>query len=106
VAGAADVLVGGKGKALFTRAGDDESFELPVFYVIKGTAKNGKDYEMLNGTVTIPAGESTFKLKFKTVDRPRDQDGETIILKLAPSPTGAYLIGSPKKSTTTLLDNN
>jgi hypothetical protein len=104
--GNADVAVGGKGKVLFTRAGDDESRDLPVSYLIKGTAKNGKDFEKLDGTVTIPAGASTFKLNFKTFDRVRNQTGETIILKLAPSPTGAYLIANPKKAIITILEKD
>jgi hypothetical protein len=104
--GNADVPKGSKGKALFSRTGDNESFDLPVSYLIKGTAKNGKAYPLLNGTITIPAGAGTFKLKIPINVRAKNEDGQTIILKLAPSPTGAYTIGAPKKAIITILDHN
>jgi hypothetical protein len=57
-------------KVAFARDGGDFSAPLLVSYAVGGTATNGVDYELLPGTIEIPAG----KRKAKLAIRPR-RDG-------------------------------
>lgn len=68
------------------------STDLPVRYLVSGTAANGVDYAPLSGSVTIPAGETFGLVQVDPVDDDLGETGETVILALAPSPL--YRIGS------------
>jgi hypothetical protein len=96
---------GAKGKALFSRAGDT-SGDLTVLYKTKGTAKNGKDYEKLSGSVVIPTGSDKFKLKIKPIDDAVNKGTRKITIQLLPSPTDDYDLGESTKAKLRLLDND
>ena len=92
-AGNPDVDGGEKGNVLFTRTGD-MSATLTVRYKIQGSAKAGLDYKPLPGTVTIPAGAASVKVKVKTIDDPA-ADGLLIAkVKLLPALDGSYALGN------------
>lgn len=55
---------GGNGKVLFTRSGDTAN-ALTLSYRVQGQPRNGSDYDLLTGTLTIPAGQTKAKLKIK-----------------------------------------
>ncbi len=106
-AGAA-VEGGGKLKALFSRSGD-ASTDLTVLYKTSGVATNKKDYLgpdglALSGSAVIPAGESSLKLKIVPKADKKAEGTETFKLKLLPSPTGEYIIGSPAKAKFSIED--
>ena len=75
------VTEGGKTKFVVTRKGD-LSDSLVVKYKIGGTAKNGKDYKELDGTVEIPAGKASAQIVVRTDDDTKKEDHETIVLSL------------------------
>lgn len=101
--GAGTVTEGaGKGKFAVTRDGD-LSTDLTVFYKAKGSAGNGVGYEALPGSVVIPAGSATAKIKVRPVDDHTPEGTRTAVIKLLPD-TG-YNIGTPKKATVLIFDN-
>lgn len=81
----------------------DSDTALAVNYTATGTAKAGSDYQMLSGTVTIPAGMKSALVVVKPLDDSIAETKESIVLKLLPN--SAYTVGSPAKATIFLLDN-
>ena len=99
-----------KGKVIFTRTGATTS-ELTVYYTLKGSATNKHDYRetdglALSGTVVIPAGASTYKLKIVPHDDAKVEGTETVKIILAASPTNAYTIGTSFKAKLYIVDND
>jgi hypothetical protein len=102
---------GQRAKVRFTRPDDDLSSDLTVFYELKGSATNGKDYRglddlPLSGSIVIPAGEDSVKLKIQARDDKKQEVTETIKLTLSPSPTGDYELGENVKAKLFILDND
>lgn len=62
----------------------DTSAPLLVSYAIRGTAENGIDYELLPGTLEIPAGKKSAKLVVKPRADGRIEGPETIEVELLP----------------------
>lgn len=95
----------GRDPAVFTvsRTGSLAAL-LPVNYRLEGTARNGIDYENLDGQVILAAGAA----KAEIVVRPYDGSGaepvETVLLELAAG--DLYRIGSPSNAVVILLDND
>lgn len=76
-----------------TRTGDT-SQELTVNYTIRGTAKNGTDYQTIPDAVTIPAGASEAAIAIKP-ERNSQPDGiKTVLLCLENLPNSTdYMLG-------------
>src|SRR5690606_34497708 len=55
------------GAFTFTRTGDT-SLPLTVNYTVGGSATNGSDYELLSGSVTLPAGLSFATIPVSVID--------------------------------------
>lgn len=73
---------GKRGRFLISRTGDT-SAPLTVGYSVGGTAQPATAYNVLTGTVTIPAGASFAKVKVVPVDSaPADTDGQTVTATL------------------------
>ena len=71
ISGGGTVQAGGHLKLVVTRPADsDSTHPMTVAYMLKGTAVAGVDYAPLPGTVTIPAGKATAKIKVTALDRP------------------------------------
>jgi T5SS/PEP-CTERM-associated repeat protein len=90
-------------KVKLTRTGD-LSAPLLVSYALRGTARSGIDYDLLPGTIEIPAGKRSAKLAL----RPR-QDGlvegpETILLEVLPGDDYAPGLASEAEITLTSAD--
>ena len=82
VLGDGTATVGGpNGKVLFTRSGDYTA-PLTVNYQVAGTPGNGTDYQYLPGSLTIPAGSSSAKLKIKP--NANAPDHGTLLIKIIP----------------------
>jgi Calx-beta domain len=100
-----------------TRSGGDTTTALTVNYSLGGTAVNGTDYQMLPGSVTIPAGSVTAYIDvipIQDVDSTGQQDEnsnaeehETVIFQLTLPTTGQppYSIGPPGKVTVTIAES-
>ena len=80
-------------KVIFQRTGDAGA-ALVVSYKLKGTAVAGVDFKALPGTVTIPAGESQVKVKFKPLYNPANAGKLKAKILLLPSTDGSYQMGS------------
>jgi uncharacterized delta-60 repeat protein len=77
---------------------------LTIHYGLKGTARNGVDYKMLTGTVNIPAGATSRKIKIVPIDRGR-KGGNVIVNVTLKAGTG-YTLGSEKTAKVKILDNH
>ncbi|MEK7544609.1 MAG: Calx-beta domain-containing protein [Patescibacteria group bacterium] len=79
--------------------------EAKVNYAVTGTATgSGTDYTLANGTLTIPAGQTTANIAFTIVNDTLDEIDETVILTLS-APIDATL-GATAVHTYTIQDND
>jgi hypothetical protein len=62
----------------------DTSAPLLVSYAIRGTARNGIDYDLLPGTIEIPAGKRAAKITIRPRRDALVEGPETIELELLP----------------------
>jgi hypothetical protein len=87
---------------------------LGVFYSVGGTAENGVDYEMLPGSVLIPAGSASATITVIPVDDAKFELPETVRIEIAvpavpfgiPAPPPSYLPGIPNSAVITIRDND
>ena len=80
-------------KVKVTRDGDTSSPML-VSYAIRGTARNGFDYEMLPGIVEIPAGKRSARIVVRPFADGLEEGPETIELEIMPGADYAPSLGS------------
>ena len=97
---------GKKGKFVITRSGGDLSTALTVNYKVKGSAINSVDYATLTKSVFIPAGLQSVILKLKPINNAIADGPRSVKLKLSPSATEEYDLGSPTKATVTIIDDD
>jgi hypothetical protein len=87
----------------------DES--LVVFYLVRGTAMNGKDYHLLRGELTIPAGAPGAPLIIDPIDDEETERVETVVVTVIPKEIapdgqlGYYAVGVPDAATAEIRDN-
>lgn len=88
-----------------TRTGTNTD-ALTVQYRIDGTATNGVDYQLLSGSVVIPAGSSpqSATITVLPVNDSDDEKTETVTLTLSANPT--YAIANGGSATVTIADND
>lgn len=75
---------------------------LVVLYSMSGTASNGTDYTILNGSVTIPSGSSSAPVIVTPSSDGLTEGTETAILTL--SANAAYQIGAGANATVSIAD--
>ena len=63
---------------------------MTIGYKLKGSAVAGVDYKTLSGTVTIPAGAKSTKIKVATLNNAASGGSAVLKLKLLPSADGIY----------------
>ncbi|MCL4178372.1 MAG: hypothetical protein KJ072_11610 [Verrucomicrobia bacterium] len=94
------------------RTGDLER-PLNVYYLVRGTATNGKDYRLLPGEITIPAGESAARLTIDPLNDDEKESLETVVVNIIPleiapggefSP-GYYLVEPPDTARAVIQDD-
>jgi M6 family metalloprotease-like protein len=86
-----------------TRAGAGTGSALTVLYQTAGSATNGTDYQILTGSVTIAAGQSSAGITVTPIDDEIVGEGnETVIVQLQAS--AAYNLGTAKSATVTIVD--
>jgi gliding motility-associated-like protein len=85
--------------------------DLTVNYTVVGTAINGTDYALLNGTVVIPAGDNSVPVQITGIDDQIIEGNETIVLTIVNGSTTTGLALTPGTSSTATInliddDNN
>lgn len=79
--------------------------EVQVTYTVTGTATGGgMDYTLANGTLTVPAGQTSANISLAIVDDPVADGTETVIITLS-NPVNASL-GATTAYTYTINDND
>ncbi|MDC3012198.1 Ig-like domain-containing protein [SAR86 cluster bacterium] len=93
-------------KAITVDLSGPSSEIITVDFAVTGTATGtGTDYTLLNGTLSIPAGDTTGTITIANiVDDTTDESDETVIVTLS-SPNNASL-GSDDVHTYTIVDND
>ncbi|MBI4657829.1 MAG: S8 family serine peptidase [Verrucomicrobia bacterium] len=91
------------GAFTLTRTGSTAS-ALTVKFTLGGPAVNGTDYQRLESSIIIPAGEISATLTVTPIDDAEREDIEAVILTLASD--AAYAVGSPNNATVTIEDND
>jgi hypothetical protein len=103
----ADEIAGTNGVFTVTRTGSTAN-ALTAYYTIAGTAVDGTDYNLLPGSVTISAGQSSTTILITPMSDPAMQDSSrsvTLSLTNYGGPSGAsYSIGNPASDTVTIDD--
>lgn len=65
---------------------------LTVYYSVSGTAVNGNDYDLLPGSITIPANVASADIQIKPINDSTIEGAETVLVSLTPN--GSYVISS------------
>ena len=91
------------GRFSVSRTGDTTE-ALTVNYNVSGTATNGSDYNNLNGTVTIAAGQASANITVNPSNDNLVEGDETVELTLAADPD--YILGSADTATVTIADDD
>ncbi|NJD08683.1 MAG: hypothetical protein FIA97_19650 [Methylococcaceae bacterium] len=78
--------------------------DLKVTYLIKGKAKNGKDYRKIAKKVVIPAGNVSAYVDISPIDDRRNEGSENVTLKLKKA--AAYRLGESKSASVEIADND
>lgn len=86
-----------------TRKGD-ASQPVTIRYTVGGTAKNGVDYEFLDGDLTLGAGETSGEILVGPIDDGEFEGTESVEVKLVPDP--AYQIGAPAAARIAIFDTS
>jgi hypothetical protein len=94
---------GDAGSLVITRTGSTDQ-PLTVQFNITGAATNGVDYQTLQNTVTIAAGESTAQITVTPIDDDTFEGNETVIVTL--TDTEGYSVGGQNTATVTIQDND
>jgi len=86
--------------------------EVPVFFTLKGTAVQGRDYTGLDGVAFLKSGRESVELILTPVADNIKEGDETVILKLEPPiciaiyppPPGCYQVGPQGEAKAVILD--
>ncbi len=86
-----------------TRKGD-ASQPVTIRYAVGGTAKNGVDYEYLDGDLTLGAGETSGEILVGPIDDEEVEGDESVELRLLPDP--AYQVGDAAAARIAIFDTS
>ena len=78
--------------------------DITIEYAISGTATPGTDYELINGEVTLQAGQSQVELLVSTFADSRLESPETVRVTVRSG--SGYVVGSPSAATVTIIDDS
>ena len=78
---------------------------LRVFYRVTGTARNGADYEKLEGSVVIPADSYEATIEIIPLDDELQERTERVAVHLKPAPR-KYRMGAAQRRVIEILDNH
>jgi hypothetical protein len=100
---------GGDGAAaLVVRRSNGIENPLRVYYRVTGTARNGADYERLEGPVMIPAGSHEATIEIIPLDDELQERTEHVAVQLKPPPRHErkYRLGAAQRRVIAILDND
>jgi hypothetical protein len=105
VASEANTSEGGSRPGTFTITRDGATTEaLAVNYSLGGTAANGRDYQSLAGSVTIPAGAASANIVVRPINDSAVEVPELVTLTLTPNT--AYTVGPLATAVITVQDDD
>lgn len=92
----------------------DVAEPMTVFYLVGGTATNGKDYVRLEGELQLPAGERTASLFIIPLDDDEVEPVETVVVTVIPKEIapdgelqpGYYHVGIPETARAMIMDDD
>jgi uncharacterized repeat protein (TIGR01451 family) len=88
----------------FTRGpGGNPAAAMTVSYSVGGSATNGTDYNLITGSVTIPANQTTATVTIVPIVDALVEGAETVILTVTPTPA-SYAVGTPATAMVTIAD--
>jgi hypothetical protein len=102
----------GPKNATFTiRRSGSTNEDLTVYYLVRGTATNGVDYELLPSNVVIPAGSRKAPVLIVPKEDNVLERVETVVLELVHPPYAnplppPYLIGRPGRAAAAIVDSS
>jgi hypothetical protein len=91
--------------ALVVRRSNGIENPLRVLYRVTGTARNGVDYEKLEGSVEIPAGSNEATIEIFPLDDGLQERTERVAVHLKPVPR-KYRMGAAHRRVIEILDND
>jgi len=91
--------------ALIVRRSNGIENPLRVLYRVTGTARNGADYERLEGSVEIPAGSHEATIEIIPLDDGLQETTERVAVHLKPAPR-KYRMGAAHRRVIEILDND
>jgi hypothetical protein len=80
--------------------------DLSVRYLVSGTAIEGKDFQDLSGTVTIPAGATTASITVSPINDSEDELDETVIVSIVAPSSFPYTTARPSSASTRIIDDD
>jgi polygalacturonase len=93
------------GKFRITRTGDTRK-PLTVKYTIRGTATNGRDYQKIPGSATIPVGADSVAIAIQPKRDSQREGLETVFLCLENQPNSTnYMLGPDFQAVVNIRDN-
>jgi hypothetical protein len=75
---------------------------LTVFLAVGGSANNGQDYQKVNSSVVIPAGQVETRITISPIQDSAEEGSETVILSLVNN--AAYQVAGPNSAQVLILD--
>jgi Calx-beta domain len=97
---------GTSGAFQISRTGGNLEDLLKVYFTVSGDAVAGTDYTSLGSSVTIPSNAMATTLQVSPIDDFAVEGTEAVTVRLGPSPTGQYSVGSESEATLSLFDND
>jgi hypothetical protein len=93
------------GAFVLTRSGGNLAATMSVSVAIGGTALANRDYVVLSGVVTFPAGQTTVAVAVTPLADNEVEGDETVVLTIGPGTGTVYLVGTPASATVTIADD-
>ncbi|MDH4066589.1 MAG: hypothetical protein OEW19_19480, partial [Acidobacteriota bacterium] len=93
------------GAFLLTRSGGNTAAALSVAVSIGGTATPNRDYVVIGGVATIPAGQTTVTIPVILLPDNLVEAAETVAITISPGTGTVYAVGSPSSATVTIADD-
>jgi K319L-like, PKD domain/PKD domain/Calx-beta domain len=93
------------GAFVLNRSGGNVAVSLTVFISVGGTAIANRDYVVLGGNVSIPAGATSMAVAVTPLRDNLVEASETVVLTILPGTGTAYRLGSPSSATVSIADD-
>ena len=98
-------IEGQRAAELVVRRSNRIENDLRVFYRVTGTARNGADYERLEGSVVIPAGSDEATIEIIPLDDGLRERTERVAVQLKPAPR-KYRSNGAQRRVVEIVDND